>query len=156
AQTQSEPLENDTLLPNAIQAERATSSLPATKPRRLPLAIAIIIILVIIGLAVLLTTPRRDPEAAIRLNGAGLMALQQLNYNSAIENFLAATRADPSRADSYFNLGVAYEERGDTATNDTAAAIAAYRAALERDSQLLLARYRLAEMLLDQKANDEA
>src|SRR6185369_16705932 len=79
-----------------------------------------------------------------------------LNYQTAIDNFFAAIHSDPILAEAYFNLGVAYEERADPAQNDLDAAIAAYRNALKQDDQLLSARYRLAEMLLDQNLNQEA
>lgn len=85
-----------------------------------------------------------DQRSADDLNQAGLEALAALDYDAAIDQFQAAIALDPSLAGAHFNLGVAYEELG-----DLQAAQAAYEQALEQDDQLLIARYRLANLLLD-------
>jgi tetratricopeptide (TPR) repeat protein len=80
----------------------------------------------------------------IAYNEAGLSALAALDYDEAIRNFESALQIDPAYAVAHFNLGVAHEELG-----DLAAAREAYEAALTHDRELLVARYRLAELLLD-------
>ncbi len=115
-----------------------------------------LLVVMIIGAAVLGLLNRPDTEAAQRYNEQGLQALQQVDYQIAIDDFSAAIHADPNLAEAYFNLGVAYEERADPAQHDLDAALAAYRSALKYDDQLLSARYRLAEILLDQNQNSEA
>ena len=117
--------------------------------------VALLVVLVI-SVVVLGLLNRPDTEAAQRYNRQGLQALQKVDYQTAIDDFFAAIHADSSLAEAYFNLGVAYEERADPAQNDLEAAIAAYRNALKQNDQLLSARYRLAEMLLDQNQNSEA
>jgi serine/threonine protein kinase len=111
------------------------------------------LLIAIITALILATTPRPN---AVEYNQSGLQALQQLDYQTAISQFKIAIQADPNLASAYFNLGVSYEERADVAQNDSAAAISAYQAALSHDNTLLLARYRLAEVLLDQRQTDKA
>ncbi|MBN1285442.1 MAG: protein kinase [Anaerolineae bacterium] len=78
------------------------------------------------------------------LNETGLAALVALDYDAAIADLEEAITVDPTYAAAHFNLGVAYEEN-----QQLDAARAAYEAALEHDDQLLVARYRLAALLLD-------
>ena len=134
----------------------STSTIPKRSARKpMLMGVALLVVLVISAVALGLLN-RPDTEAAQRYNGQGLQALQQVDYQSAIGDFLAAIHADPTLAEAYFNLGVAYEERADPVQNDLNAAITTYRDALKQDDQLLSARYRLAEMLLDQNQNSEA
>jgi tetratricopeptide (TPR) repeat protein len=116
----------------------------------------VLLIVLLISAIVLGLLKRPDTETAQRYNVQGLQALQKVDYQTAIDDFFAAIHANPNLAEAYFNLGVAYEERADPAQNDLDAAISAYRNALKQDDQLLSARYRLAEMLLDQNQNSEA
>ncbi len=160
----SEPLLVNTLIvtepaePTIILSPSQNISTPPRPFSQKKLVIGGIVLLVILAISagILGLLNRPDTEAAQRLNGQGLQALQQLDYQTAIDDFFAAIHADPNRAEPYFNIGVTYEERADPAQNDLDAAVTAYRNALKYDDQLLSARYRLAEMLLDQNKNDEA
>ena len=135
----------------------STSTLRKRSSRKTVLMGGIVLLVVLVMSAIVLGLLNRpDAEAAQRYNGQGLQALQKVDYQTAIDDFFAAIHADPNLAEAYFNLGVAYEERADPAQNDLGAAITAYRNALKYDDQLLSARYRLAEMLLDQNQNSEA
>ncbi|MEO8395406.1 MAG: serine/threonine-protein kinase, partial [Chloroflexota bacterium] len=148
-----------TTLPFVASKVKSTSAptIPKRSARRLILIAGIVLLVVLLIAAVVPgLINRQNTEAAQRYNGQGLQALQQVDYQSAIDDFGAAIHADPALAEAYFNLGVAYEERADPAQNDLDAAISAYRSALKQDDQLLSARYRLAEMLLDQNQNSEA
>ncbi|MEP7287558.1 MAG: protein kinase [Chloroflexota bacterium] len=125
--------------------DKAMTAQP-TKNRRVALLfIPILLIALAIGGGVWFTH-RTDPAQAKVLNDAGVAALSKLDYTTAVNDFKQAITLDPDNAAAYFNLGVAYEEQ-----DDTSQALVNYQAALDRNSQLLLARYRLAELLLDTK-----
>jgi serine/threonine protein kinase len=125
-------------------------------PRKLPRRIIVGLAGVIAVLVFLMLLPRPlNTDEARRLTNAGVEALSQLHYAEAIQSFEKALQADPDFAPAFFNLGVAYEEDSDL-DQHLARAIDAYRQALRRDERLLLARYRLAELLMDQKQIEEA
>jgi serine/threonine protein kinase/Tfp pilus assembly protein PilF len=148
------PIPNTT---DVLPHTKTSANKPAALARRPhPLMVLLVVLLAIGGVAAFALIPRPDKARAEQYNESGMIALQQLDYGVAIDKFQAAIRADPDLAAPYFNLGVAYEERADAGKNDIAAALTAYRQALDRDGHLLLAHYRLAELLLDQKQNEDA
>ncbi|MBX3085576.1 MAG: protein kinase [Anaerolineae bacterium] len=112
-------------------------------------AVLIVLIAVAVGVYVLIPRPPQGDPAA--LNEAGLAALTKLDYDTAIRDFQTAIQIEPANAAAHYNLGVAYEETG--RIDD---AQAEYEAAIRYEDQLLLARYRLAELLLDKGANEQA
>lgn len=106
--------------------------------------IALVVVLIgLITVFALQALPALNLDCA-EYNEAGLEYLRVSDYDSAIQEFDHAIQVDAECASAYFNLGVAYEERFDLDQ-----AQAAYETALETDDQLLMARYRLAELLLD-------
>jgi tRNA A-37 threonylcarbamoyl transferase component Bud32/cytochrome c-type biogenesis protein CcmH/NrfG len=107
--------------------------------------LAALVLMAAITAGVLLVHDSADSAmTAAAYNEAGLNALAVLDYSEAIQNFDEAIRLDPGNAAAHYNRGVAYEELGDFEV-----ARAAYETALEHDAQLLMGRYRLAELLLD-------
>ncbi len=110
-----------------------------------------VLLLVIIAVASELPLSSSNNQDAQILNETGLAALVALDYDEAIRNFTEAIRLEPGFAAAHFNLGVAHEELG-----DLYAARTAYETALEHNDQLLLARYRLAEILLDMEEVEPA
>jgi serine/threonine protein kinase/Tfp pilus assembly protein PilF len=115
--------------------------LRAVRRYQRPLIIILFVGVVAAAIAGIAWMQRPDAGA---LNALGTEALAVLEYDSAIAYFEQALEHDPDYAAAYFNLGVAYEERG-----DLLAARDAYQNAVRIDSTLLLARYRLAALLLD-------
>jgi len=106
--------------------------------------VALLVVLgIVVGIVLIVGRPQGGGSAAV-YNEAGSKALAKLDYQTAIQNFKEAIRLDPRYVAAHYNLGVAYEEQG-----DLKAARAAYETALTHDNRLLLARYRLAELLLD-------
>jgi len=144
-------------------------AMPATKRRSPGLLVGVVGLLVVLVLgggafalsnratAVPTATPTLpptatlDPAGAVPFNDAGVKALAKVDYTSAIKNFTEAIRIDPNYATAYFNLGVAYEEKGDLRN-----AQQSYEKAIALNDRLLLVRYRLAELLLDASKIDEA
>lgn len=83
---------------------------------------------------------------AIKKHNEGVTYYNKKQYDNAIDCFLEAILADPSFVDSYYNLAVLYEYKGETSK-----ALTAYKKLLDVDNYNQEAAYKIAEIYASQK-----
>ncbi len=83
---------------------------------------------------------------AIKKHNEGVCFYNKKQYDNAIECFLEAVSADSSFIDSYYNLAVLYEYKGELPK-----ALVAYKKILELDNYNQEAAYKIAEIYSGQK-----
>lgn len=83
---------------------------------------------------------------AIKMHNEGVRYYNKKQYDNAIDCFQEAVLADPSFIDSYYNLAVLYEYKGELAK-----AVAAYKKVLDIDNYNSEAAYKIAEIYSSQK-----
>ncbi len=120
--------------------------LPAWLPGPSPLLLFSIVFLAV----VLLVNYGFLPWLAAQMHQAAIYALEAENLGQAQANLEIAVRLVPDYAVSLTQLGILYDSIGDRER-----AVASFEQALAADSQLLLARYRLAELYLDDEGESQ-
>lgn len=83
---------------------------------------------------------------AIKKHNEGVNYYNKKQYDNAINCFTEAVLADPSFIDSYYNLAVLYEYKGEFSK-----ALAAYKKVLDIDNYNQEAAYKIAEIYSKQK-----
>jgi len=83
---------------------------------------------------------------AIKKHNEGVIYYNKKQYDNAIDCFIEAIAADPSFIDSYYNLAVLYEYRGETSK-----ALTAYKKLLNLDNYNPEAAYKIAEIYSKQR-----
>jgi tetratricopeptide (TPR) repeat protein len=129
-----------------IVSQHASSARPSSRsrPTRLLLALALLVLALLgIALAAVTFSSNSTPSASSSASSEiarGLRAESAGQNQQAVNDFTAATTADPGNAIGYYDLGVVYQEN----LNSTTSAISAYNKALSAKPNYKPALFNLA------------